>query len=169
MAHWNGSNPVMAEYTLPRRTSESSGAERVDAVAAVAGSLAAGSVFLMLLVALSMGVYDEPAWKIPQLIASTLRGAEPSRHFEPTFALLGIALHFALSALYGLAFAGLAGESRHANFLGIVFGVALYFTNLYGFTNLFAWFAELRTLDTLAAHAVFGLLLAHFYRYLAER
>ena len=157
----------MAEFTLPRRTALR-GTERVDAVAAVVGSVAAGSVFLMLLVALSVSVYDEPAWKIPQLIASTLRGAEPSRFFEPTFALLGIALHFALSALYGLAFAGLVGDSRHANFFGIAFGVALYFGNLYGFTNLFPWFAELRTIDTLAAHALFGLLIAHFYRYVAE-
>jgi hypothetical protein len=55
-----------------------------------------------------------------------------------------------------------------APWIGMTFGVGLYFGNLYGFTQLFPWFAELRTLDTLAAHVLFGIVAATAYRHLAS-
>jgi hypothetical protein len=158
---------TMTQAALAHRLTARSPREPVDAGAAVGASLAAGSVFLTLLVAFSVGLYDEPVWKIPQMIAATV-GSAPARLFEPTLALLGVGLHFALALLYGLAFAGLTTDLRRTASLGIAFGVALYFVNLHGFTHLFPWFAELRTLDTLAAHVFFGLLLANLYRNLAE-
>jgi len=157
----------MTHATLAHRLAAQQPPERVDVGAAVGASLAAGSVFLTLLVAFSVGLYDEPVWKIPQMIAATV-GSAPARLFEPGVALLGVGLHFALALLYGLAFAGLTADLRRTATLGIVFGIALYFVNLHGFTYLFPWFTELRTLDTLAAHALFGLLLANLYRNLAE-
>jgi hypothetical protein len=157
----------MTHATLAHRLAARQARERVAVGAAVGASLAAGSVFLTLLVAFSVGLYDEPVWKIPQMIAATV-GSAPARLFEPGLALLGVGMHFALALLYGLAFAGLTMDLRRTATLGIAFGVALYFVNLHGFTYLFPWFAELRTLDTLAAHAIFGLLLANLYRNLAE-
>jgi hypothetical protein len=55
-----------------------------------------------------------------------------------------------------------------APWVGIAFGVALYFGNLYGFSRIFPWLAELRTLDTLAAHVLFGIVAATLYRHLAS-
>ena len=157
----------MSQATLAHRLTARHTRERVDVGAAVGASLAAASVFLTLLVAFSVGLYDEPVWKVPQMIAATV-GGDPARLFEPGLSLLGVGLHFALALLYGLAFAGLTMDLRRTASLGIAFGVALSFVNLHGFTYLFPWFAELRTTDTLAAHALFGLLLANLYRNLSE-
>ena len=174
MAHRAGFNGrTMVEITLPRsalRRNPRSRRRRADPAAALGASLAAGSVFLTLMVALSVGLYDEPAWKIPQMIAATLRAGGPARGFDPAWTLLGVAMHFALAALYALAFAGITAElrSRYTATLGVAFGGALYFVNLHGFTHLFPWFAELRTTDTLLAHALFGLMLARFHHELSE-
>ena len=170
MAHrkeWN--DAIMAEALLSRRVEARPPAEprRAEAGAAVVAGIAAGSALLTILVLLSVAFYDEPAWKIPQMIAATLRGAGAAEEhvFVPSLSALGVAMHFTLSVLYALAFAGLVAEvRRHTALAGLAFGVALYFVNLHGFTQLFPWFGELRTLDTLAAHAFFGLLLACIYK-----
>jgi hypothetical protein len=170
MAHRRESNDAnMAEALLSRRVAIRLPAERrrADAGAALVAGVAAGSALLSILVLFSVAFYDEPAWKVPQMIAATVRGAAAAeeRVFVPSLAALGVAVHFTLSVLYALAFAGLVAETRrHTALLGLAFGVALYFVNLHGFTQLFAWFAELRTLDTLAAHGFFGLLLACIYK-----
>ena len=49
------------------------------------------------------------------------------------------------------------------------FGLALYAGNLHGMTAFFPWFTPLRTLDTIAAHMLFGILAATAYRHLARR
>jgi hypothetical protein len=171
MAHSMECNPdIMAEALLARRLDGArppAERRRPEAGAALVAGVAAGSALLTLLVMLSAGLYDEPAWKIPQLIGSTLRGpaAAELRAFDPVVAALGVAIHFTLSLLYALAFAGITAEwRRHTALTGIAFGIALYFVNLHGFTQLFPWFLELRTPDTLAAHAFFGLLLACIYK-----
>ena len=171
MAHWmecNGS--TMAEILLTRRVDaarDPGPRRRAEAGAALVAGVAAGSALLTLLVLLSVGLYDEPAWKIPQMIGATLRGGSAAdlRTFDPALAALGVAMHFTLSLLYALAFAGLTAELRR-NFAlaGLAFGAALYVANLYGFTQLFPWFFELRTPDTFAAHAFYGLLLACIYK-----
>jgi hypothetical protein len=45
----------------------------------------------------------------------------------------------------------------------------LYFTNFYGFTALFPWFAPLRTFDTLVVHALFGVAIAKGYWFFRHR
>ena len=52
---------------------------------------------------------------------------------------------------------------RYANVIGLAFGFALYSANFHGFTVLFPWFAEFRTVDTLFANLIFGFLLARAY------
>ena len=135
----------------------------------VSSALWAGSfagVFLLLALAfLSISIYDESPWKLPRMIAATIRGPaalEPAGEFDLVLVMLGVGVHFALTLLYAFALLGLIVDVKRwtAPYLGLAFGVALYFVNLYGFTQLFPWFAELRTADTLAAHAVFGLLVA---------
>ena len=53
---------------------------------------------------------------------------------------------------------------RNAGIAGLAFGAALYVANFYGFTQIFPWLLELRTPDTLVAHAFYGLLLACVYK-----
>src|SRR5690349_15024259 len=171
MAHRKECNGhTMAEALLTRRLDaprDPAARRRAEAGAALVAGVAAGSALLTLLVLLSVGLYDEPAWKVPQMIGATLRGpsAAELHAFDPALAALGVAIHFTLSVLYALAFAGLTADWRRFPALtGIAFGAALYFANLHGFTQLFPWFLELRTPDTLAAHAFYGLLLACIYR-----
>jgi ABC-type transport system involved in cytochrome c biogenesis permease subunit len=114
-----------------------------------------------------MVVYDESPWKLPRMIAALLSGpgvlADEDVFGTPV--MLGFAVHYTLSLLYALALAGvLAGLRReHAPIAGLLFGVALYSLNLHGFTQLFPWFAEMRTVDTFVAHAIFGVVAAGAY------
>jgi hypothetical protein len=83
MAHRMGCNPfTMAEILIARRidaTRGPAGRRRADAGAALVAGVAAGSALLTLLVLLSVGLYDEPAWKIPQMIGALLRGPDAVR------------------------------------------------------------------------------------------
>jgi hypothetical protein len=90
---------------------------------------------------------------------------QPDDEFEFVAVATGFILFYAIATLYGLALACILTDSprRYASLIGIVFGLALYAANFHGFTALFPWFAEYRTVDTVLAHVVFGLLLARAY------
>lgn len=133
----------------------------------LAATLFAGSAMLLVLLVLSTAVYDESPWKLLRMMAATVRGPavlSPEGQFDLGLVGIGLSIHYGLALLYAAALAGVLADFRraYAPWLGIGFGIALYFANLYGFTHLFPWFAELRTIDTLLAHAFFGLLLARF-------
>jgi hypothetical protein len=155
---------LMPIIAVSRRIRADSG-PRVTA--ALAAGIVAGTAAIMLMEWIGMLAYDESPWKLPRMIAALLAGpgalADEASFGAPV--LLGFALHYALSLLYALALAGvLAGLRReYAPIVGALFGIALYATNLHGFTHLFPWFAEMRTLDTFVAHAVFGVVAAGAY------
>jgi hypothetical protein len=46
---------------------------------------------------------------------------------------------------------------------GAILGLALYLVNFDLLSGIFTWLAELRDLDTLAAHVVFGVVAALLY------
>ena len=161
----------MLEARLPQRIASrrtrGPAPARIEWNAVVAAGLLAGTAMLALLLVLSTAVYDESPWKLVRMMAATVRGPgalSPESQFDPALAAIGLSIHYGLALLYAAALAGLLADFRrdYVPYLGIAFGVALYFANVYGFTRLFPWFAELRTLDTLLAHAFFGLLLARF-------
>lgn len=83
----------------------------------------------------------------------------------PDLAIFVVAtvIHFGLSLLYAAIFSAVAQRLRIRDFcllpLGLAFGLALYFINMYGFTFVMTWFALVRDWITIAAHAVFGLCL----------
>jgi hypothetical protein len=159
---------VEIQSTLANRARPRAFARRPDVTAAALAGGFAGAFLLFTLMFLSVSIYDEAPWKLPRMIAATIRGPEvlqPADEFDFAIVGLGIGLHFALSLLYAFALLGLIIDVKRwtAPYVGLAFGVALYFVNLYGFTQLFPWFAELRTADTLAAHAIFGLLVARAY------
>ncbi len=81
--------------------------------------------------------------------------------------LVATLIHFTLSVLYAIVPAygceclGLRGVRgpRWDLLAGAAYGLLIYAVNLYGFTLLFPWFAQVRDGVTLAAHVVFGLIL----------
>jgi hypothetical protein len=174
-ARADGSAPLEAfQYGMaalhassPLGTSHATLQRGPNAGAALAAGLVAGTAALALMQFTAMVAYDESPWKLPRMIAA-LVGGPGWLADEDTFAspvLFGFALHYTLSLLYALALAGiLAGQHReHAPIVGLLFGAALYVANLHAFTALFPWFAPMRTLDTLVAHAVFGIVAACAY------
>lgn len=143
------------------------------ALATLGAGLVAGTATLGVMESMSLLVYDEPAWKLLRMMAAIARGPSalaPEGEFDAAIVALGLGTHYALSLLYTLALAALLRELPRgaAPMAGLAFGVALYFANLHAFTGLFPWFAEMRTADTLVAHAVFGLFAAGFYCELAH-
>lgn len=154
-----------AELTLPH--------DRLHAGAAIGSGLFCGAVLLGLLIGFANLLYSEEPWKLLRMIAATVQGPSAlllADQFEPRVVLLGVVMHFLFSVLYALALTGILVECRKAlaPWLGLAFGVALYFINLHGFTMLFPWFAELRTVDTLVAHAFYGLLITQTYAAFSE-
>jgi len=79
--------------------------------------------------------------------------------------VVGLSLHFGLSILYGLILAAIVDRINlvTAAVVGIVFGIALYFINFYGFTEVFPWFAMARGWIAILTHALFGLTAASVY------
>ena len=141
---------------------------RPSAGAALQAGLLAGTAVLLVLQVLAVVAYDESPWKLLRMVAALARGPqalEPDDEFDAAVIATGLLLHYALAMLYGLALACVLTDTprRHAGLVGVAFGVALHYGNLYGFTALFPWFSEMRTVDTLVAHAFFGFLLARSY------
>ena len=142
--------------------------ERLDVGAAMGAGVFAGTLFLMMMLAFSAAIYGEPPTVLLRMIAATVRGPaalSAGGQDDAALAALGLTLHYAFAVLYALALVGVMVECRRAlaPWLGLAFGAFLYGTNMHGFTVLFPWFADLRTLDTFLAHLVFGFLLSQSY------
>jgi uncharacterized protein YndB with AHSA1/START domain len=75
--------------------------------------------------------------------------------------LVATLIHFALSISYALVPALLAARlaAGPAIVAGALYGLGIYFVNLYGLTLLFPWFAVARDWVTLLTHIVFGMAL----------
>jgi hypothetical protein len=139
-----------------------------NARAALLASVFAGTMLLLVMQFIGTVAYDESPWKLLRMVAALARGPgalDPDDEFDFAIVATGLTLFYALAMLYGLALACVLTDSprRHASLLGIAFGIALYCANFLGFTALFPWFAAYRTVDTVVAHAFFGLLLARAY------
>ncbi len=83
--------------------------------------------------------------------------------------LIATVIHFGLSIGYGVIVAMMTVRTGAgvAALIGALFGMALYVVNLYGFTAIFPWFAEVRGWITLVTHIVFGVAAAAAYRVFA--
>jgi len=141
---------------------------RPSAAAALPASLFAATAMLFALTFIGIVAYDESPWKLLRMVAALARGPsalQPEDEFAFVPIATGLTLFYALATLYGLALAVILTDSprRYASLIGIAFGLALYWANFHGFTALFPWFTEYRTVDTVLAHVLFGLLLARAY------
>jgi hypothetical protein len=172
MSHLHLTAIGMQPASLPVRTlgaaARSLARARPSAAAALQASLFAATAMLFALQFIGIVAYDESPWKLLRMVAALARGPgalQPDDEFDFVTAATGLTLFYAIATLYGLALACILTDSprRYASLIGTAFGLALYFANFHGFTALFPWFAEYRTVDTVLAHALFGLLLARAY------
>lgn len=106
-----------------------------------------------------------------RLTAAILLGQSvlpPPASFNLGVVLVATLLHFSLSIIYVASMAFIAAFLKTVPniWVGVSFGVALYVVNLYGFTEVFPWFAQTRGWITLIAHGVFGVVAILVYRWL---
>lgn len=90
----------------------------------------------------------------------------PPATFDMGVMLAAAAIHFTLSIVYAALLLRFASrlEIAPAMLVGAGFGIVLYIVNLYGFTMVFPWFAQVRGWITLAAHVAFGISVVLAYR-----
>ena len=149
---------------------------RIDLRAAAVAGIIAGAVFLMLEMLLVTLVDGMSPWGPPRMMAAIVMGEgvlPPPASFDLPIMAAAMLVHFALAIVLGIVFAALLGQRVLSDFasvaVGALFGAAVYFVNFYGMTALFPWFAMARNHSSLAAHLVFGGVLALAYRKNAAR
>lgn len=145
-------------------------ADRLDIKTAAWAGIAAGAVFIiveMLLVAFIGG--DSP-WAPPRMMAAIALGdgvLPPPATFDFDIVAAAMAVHLVLAVVYGIVLGWIVAATGArlgvAVFIGLLFGIALYLVNFYGFTEIFPWFAMARNWMSIFAHALFGIVLAAVY------
>lgn len=142
--------------------------------AAIWAGIIAGvvSTLLQALLWASTGAFPSALFRDSRLAAAILMGRDvlpPPATFDVTVMLVAACLHFALSIGYGAMLGSIMSRAAiwTAIWIGAGFGAGLYVVNLYGFTAIFPWFADVRDWITFAAHIVFGVTAAVTYRVLA--
>ena len=137
---------------------------------AVKAGLIAGLVFMaveMVLVWLAMGMNP---FAPPQMIAAIVMGPDVLPDAIPPGSnilvlLVGMLVHFALAVALAFVFKYLATALRLNGTMlivaGVVFGLIVYLVNFYGMSSFFPWFAMARNWISIAAHAIFGIVLAY--------
>ena len=144
-------------------------------VAVITSSIAAGLVFAMMEMVLVAAIMGQPWYGPLHMIAAIGMGPAgvlpPPATFNIGVAAVAMLIHVLMSIVLGsiLATVLLAFRSNLAWIIGLIFGVALYYINFYGFTAIFPWFAEARGWIGFVSHAVFGLVLALLYRRMDTR
>ena len=144
--------------------------------AAVWAGVIAGLVFLILELVLVATIGGESPWGPPRMIAAIAMGdgvLPPPATLDPGILAVALVVHFVLTLIYAAVFAWLVSLVRLSVPLiviaGLVFGLALYAINFYGFTGMFPWFAMARNAISIFAHAVYGLVLGWIYARSATR
>ena len=157
----------MIVYRVPESAPALSRAYRrsraVPLASATRTGLLAGAALLGMLLLLSVTLYDESPWKLLRMIGATVFGPTalaPESQFDLRIVSTALALHFTLTAACAAMLSRVAARLRRvpSAALGIAFGALLYGANVYGAAVLYPWLAELRSVDTLLAHLLFGLL-----------
>ncbi|ANU07817.1 hypothetical protein [Paraurantiacibacter namhicola] len=137
---------------------------------AMAG-LVAGAIFLAVELVMVPLVLGGALWGPPRMMAAIAMGdgvLPPPATFDAGIVLVGMLVHFALSAVLGVVFAAMAKamnlSGTKAIVAGAVFGLLVYLVNFYGLTAVFPWFEMARNWVTIFAHLVFGGVLGWYYR-----
>lgn len=149
---------------------------KFDSRAALWAGLIAGLVFMVLEMALVAAAEGGSPWGPPRMIAAIALGKDvlpPPATFDLVVFSVAMIIHFLLSVVLGIVLGLIISWARLGLLAsiaaGVVFGMAVYLVDFYGFTALFPWFAMARTGITVVAHIVFGLVLGWTYHALAVR
>ena len=144
-----------------------------DWTAAAVSGFAAGAVLMVLDLVWSALFNPDGPWRISHMIAPIFLGAGSASQgypFSVTVVAVALATHYALGILFGLAVAWIMSHLEldtlppSAMATGAAFGVLLYLFNFHVVARvLFPWLAQLRGVETLAAHVVFGMVAALLY------
>lgn len=136
-------------------------------LAAIVGGIAAGTAATFLQVGLWLAFTDafpEILWRDARLTAALFVGPgvlPPPATADAWAMAVAAMVHFGLSIIYSVVFCIVTcrlawGSTATVASVGALLGMALYFVNLYGFAQLFPWFAAARDWIALAAHVAFG-------------
>ena len=158
----------MAKYCINRQ----SGWRVTIWAGVIAGTLA--TMIQVLLWLVFTDDFSAILYRDARLTAAMVLGGSvlpPPATFDVGIMLAATLVHFALSIVYAALLAPLTVRLGDvlALLAGAVFGVALYIVNLYGFTAIFSWFAQVRGWIALIAHGVFGVTVISVYRCLNFR
>lgn len=145
--------------------------------AIIGAGIAAGIFSALAQIVLWLVFTDEfPAvlFRDARLTAALVMGKQvlpPPATFEADVWFAATFIHFALSVCYAVLLVPFATRvgSAMALLAGAGFGVAIYAVNLYGFSEIFPWFAQARGWNVAIAHVVFGLAAVVVYRHLYFR
>ena len=136
------------------------------------GGLVAGLVFVMMEMALVPTVGGGELWGPPRMMGAIVLGSDalpPPATFDAAIVMVGMLVHFALSAVLGVIFAVATAKLKLSGAMailaGAVFGLAVYVVNFYGFTAVWPWFEMARNWITIASHVVFGAVLGAMLDY----
>ena len=145
--------------------------------AAIYAGVAAGIIATAVQIILWWAFWDVLPWILyrdARLAAAIVMGSgvlPPPATFDWAVMSVAILIHVALSITYSIILARFISRCGMpvALLVGVLYGLALFGVNMYGFTMLFPWFAEARDWITLVAHAVFGGSCAGVYKALHPR
>jgi hypothetical protein len=110
-------------------------------------------------------------WRTSHMIAPIFLGADSmAADFRFSLGVVAIALaaHYTLGIVFGLVIAAIMAQLRlespgRSLATGAVLGTLLYLVNFHVMVGLFPWLVDLRGVDTLAAHLLFGMVAAALY------
>ncbi len=143
----------------------------VDWSAAVWAGIVAGSVFLILNLILIPQYIGGNAWIVLRYIASLVLGTgvlPPPDTANTTVLIVALLLNFALSIIFALILAAITHQWGLiiGMIVGALFGLGLYFINLYTLTLIFPWFFVMNSNLFMWIHVLFGLVAGATYEIL---
>ena len=142
--------------------------------AAIWASIIAGLVFAVLEVAMVPLFQGKSPWAPLHMIGAIAIGpdamAAPDT-FDVGIIATAVVVHMILAIIYGILLAFLIArlDLGMAVIVGVVYGLALYAINFYGFTKWFPWFADARDWISIFTHIVQSGLVAYLYKLFDRR
>ena len=135
---------------------------------AVFAGLCGGTVFLVLTLLFAAFSWHISGWSVLRYMASIVLGAgvlPPPAGFDFVVVVVALLVNYALAIFYALV---LAAIIHRWGFLvgligGALFGVAIYFINLYAVTLFFPWFFSLNSTALLISFIAFGAVTGSVY------
>ncbi|HSV46857.1 MAG TPA: hypothetical protein VLJ58_13805 [Ramlibacter sp.] len=144
-----------------------------DWAAAAVSGFAAGAVLMVLDLVWSTIFSPDGPWRTSHMIAPIFTGADsvPTSGYQFSIGVVAIALatHYVLGIVFGLVIAALLVQFKLDSLPGMALvagasmGFALYLINFDLLVGFFPWLVNMRGVETIAAHVVFGVVAALLY------